>query len=223
MSVPGEPALPAVRVLLYAPLDADTGNWHRVRRFAPDIVSVIRAPLASPREEGGELRTVALIHRSSGREAIEAAATSVGGSGGVIVVGDEAETVDETVAALAAGAHGYLGTSRPVEQFVTAIRAVAAGYLFAPVSHLPSIAKRVLDVAPEGRPQAEASELTRRELDVLTTMARGYSNAEIGKHLFISESTVRSHVLAILRKFGARNRTEAVILANQRGILLDKR
>src|SRR5258708_7084528 len=145
MSVPGEPALPAVRVLLYAPLDADTGNWHRVQRFAPDIVSVIRAPLPSPREEGRseELKTVALIHRTSGRAAIEAAATSVRGSGGVIVVGDEAETVDETVAALAAGAHGYLGTSRPVEQFVTAIRAVAAGYLFAPVSHLPSIAKRV--------------------------------------------------------------------------------
>lgn len=214
-----------VRLILFD-LDADADNWKRVRQPAPDIASVTCAPrdFDPVRHLDGEAKTVALIHRVAGYATIRKTAVTIREcGGGVIVVGEGAETVQDTVSALSAGAHGYVGSNRPVEQLIVAIRAVAADYLFAPVEQLPSIAEKTLIFPSHKHPALEGNELTQREFDVLSNMARGDSNAEIGKTLFISESTVRTHVLAILRKFGARNRTEAVVLASQKGIRLNER
>ncbi|MEC3975494.1 response regulator transcription factor [Amycolatopsis sp. H20-H5] len=210
-----------MRVLLCAPLDADAENWRQVLRSAPDIVSVtgVTDTLEFAPHEVAEVKTVAVVHRSAGRKAIEGLAASVRESrGGVIVFGEGVEAVAESLFALDAGAYGYIGADRPVEQFVTAIRAVAGGYVFMPAGQLNFLADRIADLPTVKRDLVNSRKLTRREFDVLGGMARGHSNAEIGRNLFISESTVRTHVLAILRKLGARNRTEAVLLAGGAGI-----
>ena len=123
---------------------------------------------------------------------------------------------DYVYAALSAGASGFLLKDAPAAQLVTAIRAAAAGDAVL----APSVTRRVVDEL--GRRQApggiqKMSMLTDRERDVLSLMASGCSNAEIGERLFISEGTVKTHVARILGKLGVRDRLQAVVLAYQSG------
>jgi two-component system NarL family response regulator len=111
--------------------------------------------------------------------------------------------------ALEAGAQGYLLKDAEREDLFAAIRTVHGGG-----RHVPAVvAAKLVDRAGAG------SALTAREIDVLKRMAAGESNKEIGSALFISEGTAKTHVAAILAKLGARDRTEAVVIAMRRGIL----
>jgi DNA-binding NarL/FixJ family response regulator len=74
--------------------------------------------------------------------------------------------------------------------------------------------------APEVVPEREAGELTSREVDVLGLIANGCSNSEIGRHLFIAEETVKTHVRRVLEKLAAKNRAHAVAVAFRRGLLV---
>ena len=123
--------------------------------------------------------------------------------------------------ALRAGASGFLLKDVPPEQLVDGIRAVASGDALL----APSITKRVIEEFVQRPPEAlrlpppELAELTERELDVLKQVARGLSNAEIAKALFVSETTVKTHVGHILSKLQLRDRVQAVVFAYESGLV----
>ncbi|HXV58179.1 MAG TPA: response regulator transcription factor [Gaiellaceae bacterium] len=118
--------------------------------------------------------------------------------------------------ALRAGASGFVLKDDPPEQLVAAIQTVAAGDALLS----PTITRRVIREfvrTPRPAPPKELEELSERERDVFRRIARGLSNAEIGKELYISETTVKKHVTHILSKLGLRDRVQAVVLAYQTG------
>jgi DNA-binding NarL/FixJ family response regulator len=120
--------------------------------------------------------------------------------------------------ALRAGASGFLLKDAPAAQLVDAIRVVAAGDALL----APSITRRMIaEFAKRPVPQDEPAlaELTARELEVLTLMARGRSNTEIGAELYISEATVKTHVKRVLAKLSLRDRVQAVVLAYETGLV----
>ncbi|MBQ1024950.1 response regulator transcription factor [Micromonospora sp. C95] len=128
---------------------------------------------------------------------------------------------DELVlAALRAGARGYLLKDVTLEQLTRAIRTLAdGGTLIA-----PSITDRMLRAirsgpSPAGPQAPPVQSLTEREQEVLRLVAHGYSNREIAEGLFLAEGTVKNHVSMILTKLGARDRTNAVLRALHEGIL----
>jgi DNA-binding NarL/FixJ family response regulator len=123
--------------------------------------------------------------------------------------------------ALRAGASGFLLKDVQPGQLVDAIRVVARGEALL----APTVTRRLLDrfahTLPErirGAPAALA-ELTERELEVLTLLASGLSNAELAERLFLSETTVKTHVSSILRKLDLRDRVQAVVFAYQAGLV----
>jgi len=120
--------------------------------------------------------------------------------------------------ALRIGASGFVLKDDPPEQLLAAIRTIAGGEALLS----PAITKRVIKQftripRPTHAPQLE--ELTERELDVFRLIARGLSNSEIGEKLYISETTVKTHITHILQKLGLRDRVQAVVLAYQTGIV----
>jgi len=122
--------------------------------------------------------------------------------------------------ALRAGASGFLLKDVPPEQLVAGIRAVAEGdALLAPAVTrrvIEEFVRRPLSSAPT--PPSEVAQLTARELEVFKLVARGLSNAEIAKELFVSDTTVKTHVAHILMKLGVRDRVQAVVLAYECGL-----
>jgi DNA-binding NarL/FixJ family response regulator len=120
--------------------------------------------------------------------------------------------------ALQAGASGFVLKDDPPEQLLAAIRTVAAGDALLS----PAVTKRVIREftrLPRPEQPKELVELTDREREVLALIAEGHSNAEIGETLFISETTVKTHVTHVLQKLGLRDRVQAVVLAHQAGLV----
>jgi DNA-binding NarL/FixJ family response regulator len=119
--------------------------------------------------------------------------------------------------ALKAGASGFVLKDDSPEQLIAAIRTVADGEALLS----PAITKRVIEkfvrIAPPAPPK-ELEELSERERDVFRLLARGLSNAEIGEQLYISETTVKTHVTHILQKLDLRDRVQAVVLAHETGV-----
>ena len=122
--------------------------------------------------------------------------------------------------ALRAGASGFLLKDAPEEQLLAAIRVVAAGgALF-----VPSVTRRLIEefsrrLPASHQPPPGFADLTPREVEVLKLLARGLSNAELAQHLYLSENTARTHVARILAKLGLRDRTQAVVLAYESGLV----
>ena len=119
--------------------------------------------------------------------------------------------------ALQAGASGFVLKDDPPEQLIAALRTVAAGDALLS----PTVTKRVIrQFARRRRPEPPKAvdELTARELDIFRLIAEGLSNAEISERLFISETTVKTHITHILQKLGLRDRVQAVVLAYQTGL-----
>jgi len=123
--------------------------------------------------------------------------------------------------ALRAGASGFLLKDSPAAELVHAVRVVAAGEALL----APSVTRRLIaDFARQSRrpggPQAgRLGELTPREAEVLTLIARGLSNAEISDRLVIAEQTTKTHVGRILMKLGLRDRAQAVVFAYESGLV----
>jgi DNA-binding NarL/FixJ family response regulator/class 3 adenylate cyclase len=123
--------------------------------------------------------------------------------------------------ALRAGASGFLLKDVPPEQLVEGIRAVASGDALL----APAITRRVIEEFVRRPPGAAreappvVQELTPREREVLERIARGRSNAEIAQELFVSETTVKTHVAHVLTKLGVRDRVQAVVFAYESGMV----
>ncbi len=129
--------------------------------------------------------------------------------------------VDEQVyAALRAGASGFLTKDSPPEQVADAVRGAARGdTLLSPRITRRLIASFTRQPAPQSGVPERLRELTVRELDVLTAIARGLSNAAIAGELFLSETTVKSHITRIFAKLGLADRAQAVIVAYETGLV----
>ncbi len=122
--------------------------------------------------------------------------------------------------AMKAGASGFLLKDVEPEQLALAVRTVAAGDALLS----PTITRRLIEEfvrrppAGSGLP-AQLADLTERELDVMRLVARGLSNSEIARELFVSEATVKTHLTHILTKLRLRDRIQAVVLAYETGLI----
>ena len=170
------------------------------RRAAPDVVLMdIRMP---------------------GLDGLEASRRLLAGAGPpkvlVLTTFDEEEYLYE---ALRAGTSGFLLKVSPPEQLIGAIRTVAAGNALID----PVVTRRVIEAfgrrAAASPPPSSYDELTAREREVLTLLARGRSNAEIAAELIVGEATVKTHVARVLMKLGLRDRVQAVVFAYEHGIV----
>ena len=120
------------------------------------------------------------------------------------------ENENDLAAALQAGADGYLLKDTPRDDLVEAVRAAARGETVL----APSVARRLVAQVRGGDQR-----LTARELEVLAAVARGLSNPQVGAELYITEATVKTHLLRAYGKLGVDSRTGAVTEALRRGLL----
>jgi len=166
-------------------------------RLRPDVVLM---DLRMPRVDG-----------------VEATRRLVGAPGGPRVVVLTTYADDESIfAALQAGALGYLTKDSGAEEIARAVRTVHAGQALLE----PAVQRRLIESLRERRP-AQAPpphDLTPREVEVLGLIARGLSNGDIARRLFVSEATVKTHVNNIFSKAGARDRAQAVRYAFDHGL-----
>jgi two-component system nitrate/nitrite response regulator NarL len=122
----------------------------------------------------------------------------------IMISGDEQESIVSR--AVASGASGFIPKSFTADEMVAAIRTVLAGDVFVP------------EKARFGA-QSEDGALTLRQLEVITMLGRGCSNKEIARALDVAERTVKAHVSAVFEALNVRNRTQAVLAAQRRGVL----
>lgn len=115
------------------------------------------------------------------------------------------------LSAIEAGASGYLLKAAPADELIAGVRSVAAGE----VALSPAIAAQLVARVREPAPAV----LTPRETEVLRLVAAGLSNRAIGERLFVGEATVKTHLLRAFEKLGVNDRTRAVTLAMERGLL----
>ena len=163
-----------------------------LQAMAKDRPDVVLMDLRMPELEGAE----AILEVKRAQPAVR------------ILVLTNYESEEDILGALRAGATGYLLKGTPQEEIVRGIEMVFENRRFIP----QSITDRLLDTL--GR-----EELTARELEVLTLVAKGSTNKEIASTLFISDKTARNHVTSCLVKLNANDRTEAVTTAIRRGLI----
>ncbi|MGW0468980.1 response regulator [Streptomyces sp. NPDC003027] len=138
-----------------------------------------------------------------------AAITAVAGGPRVLVL-TTYDTDTDILAAVEAGASGYLLKDAPPEELAAAVRTAAAGQS----ALAPAVAHRLMD-----RMRTPAEALTKRELEVLELVGEGLSNQQISKRLFLSQATVKSHLVHIFAKLGVESRTAAVAAARARRLI----
>jgi DNA-binding NarL/FixJ family response regulator len=143
------------------------------------------------------------------------------GAGPKVIVLTTFDLDEYVVSALQAGASGFLLKDAAPADILAGIRVVAAGDALL----APSVTRRLLERFTT-RPQITGLVpppgfilLTERERQVMAHIVRGLSNAEIGKHLYLSEATVKTHVGHVLMKLGVRDRAQLIVLAYERGLV----
>jgi two-component system NarL family response regulator len=201
-----------------------------IRIFVVDDHAVVRLGLKTMLESETGISVIGMA--SSGTEAIEAVPRllpdivltdlRMGGMSGETLVAElrrlcpgvrcavltNYHSDEDVFRALRAGAMAYILKSAPLEQVMEAIRTVHAGGRSVP----PHIAQQLMD-------RVARSPLSARELEILQLVARGLKNREIADRLYISENTVRNHVISCLEKLGVRDRTEATAVAIRQGLV----
>ncbi|WP_062517765.1 response regulator [Demequina gelatinilytica] len=161
---------------------------------------------------------VALVDvRMPGTDGIAACAAITASSPTKVVILTTFDLDEYVVAAIKAGASGFLLKDAPPEDLLAAVRTVHAGDAVIAPSSTRRLLARVAAM-PEPVDDARLGSLTEREREVLALMARGLSNAEICAELFLAEPTVKTHVGRVLAKLGARDRVQAVVIAFEAGL-----
>jgi DNA-binding NarL/FixJ family response regulator len=159
--------------------------------------------------------------RMPGTDGIEATRRIVAsGSAARIIVLTTYDADEYVFGALQAGASGFMLKDVRPPELVDAIRVVARGDALL----APSVTRRLLDrfagtLPDSGDPSPHLEELTAREVEVLRFVALALSNAEIAARLHLTEATVKTHVSAVLRKLGLRDRVQAVVFAYDVGLV----
>ncbi|MFI1649832.1 response regulator [Streptomyces avidinii] len=195
---------PVVRAGLRAVLDTE-----------PDFAVVAEAATAERAVElaVGEAVDVVLMDLQFGRGMHGSEATALitarPGAPRVLVL-TTYDTDADILAAVEAGASGYLLKDAPPEELAAAVRTAAAGQS----ALAPAVALRLMD-----RMRTPAEALTKRELEVLQLVADGLSNQQISKKLFLSQATVKSHLVHVYAKLGVDSRTSAVAAAATRRLI----
>jgi DNA-binding NarL/FixJ family response regulator len=174
--------------------------------------------------EAGRLRpdVVLMDVRMPEMDGIEATRRLLDGNGDTKVVMLTTFDMDEYVyEAFRAGASGFLVKDVPPEQLIAGIRSVASGDALLAPSVTQRLIQEFVRRPPDGitTPSPKLSRLTAREVEVLQMMARGLSNGEIASELFVSETTVKTHVAHLLSKLGVRDRVQAVVFAYESGVV----
>jgi DNA-binding NarL/FixJ family response regulator len=138
----------------------------------------------------------------------------------VLVLADD-DGDDLVLAAIAAGAAGFLRKDAPPAELVAAIRTIAGGGAVIGPLVLARLLARFADALPDPATTAgdALAALTDREREVLVHVARGHSNAEIARALKVSETTIKTHVGHLLTKLRLRDRVQAVVLAYETGLV----
>jgi DNA-binding NarL/FixJ family response regulator len=125
---------------------------------------------------------------------------------------------DYVFGALSAGASGFLLKDVTPPELISAVRVVASGESVVSPRATRELINRYVSSARPGQRDPRTDRLTSRELDVLRALARGWSNAEIGAALHLTEATVKTHVSRVLTKLELRSRVQAVVLAYRTGL-----
>ncbi len=150
--------------------------------------------------------------RMPGGDGVEATAAIVAQGDAKVLILTTYESDDQILAAIEAGASGYLLKAAPQDEIIAGIRSVAEGQ----TALSPQVAARL--VQRMRQPAAPAAVLSAREVEVLRLVSRGNSNKQVAAELGIGESTVKTHLLRIFEKLGVADRTRAVTLAMERGL-----
>lgn len=130
------------------------------------------------------------------------------------------EDDDQILSAIEAGASGYLLKAAPASELIAGVRAVAAGQTVLAPSIAEMLAARVEEgAAAETAAAAEHPRLTPRETQILSLVAEGLSNREIGEQLFVGESTVKTHLVHVFEKLEVNDRTRAVTRSIELGLI----
>jgi DNA-binding NarL/FixJ family response regulator len=163
--------------------------------------------------------------RMPGIDGLEATRQVAGRVGGPrIIILTTFDLDDYVYDALAAGASGFLLKDAGAERLFDAVRVVAAGNALL----APAVTRRLISEFARLRPRPPTknealAELTPRETEVLQLVAEGLSNREIADRLVVSDETVKTHVSRVLSKLGLRDRTQAVVLAYETGLVEPRR
>ncbi|MBS0124101.1 response regulator [Thetidibacter halocola] len=159
-------------------------------------------------EESGSFDLVLLDYDMPGMRGLEGLARMrVANNGRPVAILSGTATREVAEAALEAGAQGFIPKTLAARSLLTAARFMAAGEIYAPFDFM------------NGRGETADETLTRREYDMLRGICEGKSNKEIARDHDLQEVTVKLHVKTLTRKLGARNRTQAAMIARDRGLV----
>jgi DNA-binding NarL/FixJ family response regulator len=140
-----------------------------------------------------------------------------------VVVLTTYDTDDNLHNALRLGAAGFLLKDITAAQLIEAVHAVASGDALVSPSLVRRLVEGYVASRPASRPEDVTASWSPRERDVTGLIARGMSNAEIARELFLSEATIKTHVNRILAKLGVRDRVQVVVLAYEHGVVVPGR